>query len=253
MTDSPKDSPEHEDSPEDEEPQLERAAEPDVESDRSRQDVDEGPGWLPAIMAATVMMGIFGFICCGVTTWALFQQRTKLAIRTCDAFVVDIEQSLLDPASKSALVDDIENLSADMQRGKYENWQSAGIMQRLQRAPVTQWGELQAVQAAIRKSGNPDQTEQLKQLSRLERGVEIGLVTSFDFADILDPVREEDSASTTGYRLVHPMTADQLKEVVARAKLVANRAEVPDQTFEHIQIEEIVRKVIKRGAKEGTF
>ena len=45
-------------------------------------EVDHGPGWLPAVMAAVVLMGIVGCILCAFTTWVLFQKRTELAIRT---------------------------------------------------------------------------------------------------------------------------------------------------------------------------
>ena len=53
---------------------------------------EQGPGWLPALMAGGVLLGIFGFIFCGVSTWVLFQKRTQLAIRALKgAYVTELE------------------------------------------------------------------------------------------------------------------------------------------------------------------
>ncbi|MGI9472103.1 MAG: hypothetical protein ACR2NZ_11250, partial [Rubripirellula sp.] len=215
---------------------------------------DQGPGWLPAIMAGTVLLGIFGFIFCAFSTWVLFQKRTELAIRTLKgAYVTDLEQSLLEPKAKQRVLKEIESLIAAMEGGKYEDWQSAAIMQRLQRLPVLQWGELQAVQAFIAKSGDDNSTEQLKQLSRLERAVEDGKVTSFDFQDVLESVHRSDPGSTTGFQLIQPLTSEAVAEVVLRAKLVADRAKVPDQEFPDVDLGQIVQKEIEVAAKSGGF
>ncbi len=103
------------------------------------------------ILAGTVLMGVIGFIVCAFSTWILFQKRTEFAIRTLrGSYIADIEQSLLDPATKSVVVKEIETLAAEMESGKYEDWQAAGVMQRLQRLPVLQWGELQAIDSFLR-------------------------------------------------------------------------------------------------------
>ena len=53
-----------------------------TENSAVTQEDNQGPGWLPALMAGSVILGIAGFICCGVSTWVLFQKRTELAVRT---------------------------------------------------------------------------------------------------------------------------------------------------------------------------
>jgi hypothetical protein len=220
----------------------------DVEAD------DEGPGWMPAILAGTLLMGIVGFIVCAFSTWILFQKRTEFAIRTLKgSYVLQLEQSLLDPESKSAVVKEIKGLIADLERGKYENWQAAGIMQRLQRLPVIQWGELQAIEAFLKKEAGDNQAGQIDQLSRLRRAVELGMVTSFDVEDVLQPVRRPDPNSATGSQLVQPLNKEQVSQVVHRARLAADRAAVPNQHFDGIRIESIVRSEIERGASEGSF
>ena len=214
----------------------------------------QGPGWLPAIMAGTVLLGIFGFIFCAFSTWVLFQKRTELAIRTLKgAYVSELEQSLLKPETKKQVLDEVDKLIAAMEAGKYENWQSAAIMQRLQRLPVLQWGQIQAVQGFIEKSAGDQKAEQIKQLSRLQRAVEKGQVTSFDFQDVLEPVYQSDPGSQSGFQLIQPLTAESVGEVALRAKLVADRAKVPDQLFHDLDLGAVVRAEIEKGANEGGY
>jgi len=215
---------------------------------------DEGPGWMPAIMAGTLLMGILGFIFCAFSTWILFQQRTEFAIRTLrGSYIPQIEQSLLEPATKSSVVQQIQSLAADMERGKYEHWQAQGIMQRLQRLPVIQWGELQAIEAFLKTGADAQQDDAIAQLSRLQRAVELGKVTSFDFEQVLEPVRRPDPNAPSGSQLIQPLTKEKIDGVVQLARQVADQAEVPDQRFDGVQIESIVQHEIQMGASEGGF
>lgn len=215
---------------------------------------------MPAILAGTVLMGIMGFVFCAFSTWILFQKRTEFAIRTLrGSYITDIEQSLLDPDTKSDVVQEIETLAADMENGRYEDWQAAGVMQRLQRLPVLQWGELQALESFLRKrvadkeadeESTEEETDALKQLSRLRRAVELGQSTSFEFEDVLLPVRVHDRG---GHRLVQPLTMELVREVVLLARLASDQAEIPDRSFDNVQIQSIVQREIERGASEGGF
>ena len=230
---------------------------------------------MPAILAGTVLMGIVGFIVCAFSTWILFQQRTEFAIRTLrGSYIGEIEQSLLDPGTKSGVVTEIEELADDMERGKYEDWQAAGIMQRLQRLPVLQWGEIQAIESFLRSNGSgadgsgadgsgadgsgdradPESKEGaadgIKQLSRLRRAVELGKLTSFDFEDVLQPVRISDP---DGSRRIRPLKTELVQEVIHRARLAADQAKIPDQVYEQVELEPIVRREIDLGASEGSF
>ena len=48
-----------------------------------------------------------------------------------------------------------------------------------------------------------------------------------------------------------PLDAMGVAEVVQRAKLVADRAEVPDESFEGIKLDSILRREIESGIREG--
>ena len=217
------------------------------------QPADEGPGWMPAILAGTLLMAIIGFLFCGFSTWILFQKRTELAIRTLrGSYLPALEQSLLAPEDKRAVVQRIETLAMDMERGKFEDWQAAAVMQRLQRLPVLQWGELAAVEAVIAKSEIEEKSQAVEQLSRLRRAVELGKVTSFDVEDALQPVLVDDENALSGRSLVRPMEAAAAREVVHRAKLLADRSGVPDQSFE-VDLDQIIQREIDVATQQGGY
>ncbi|MDA8744076.1 hypothetical protein N9N28_05535 [Rubripirellula amarantea] len=217
--------------------------------------VDDGPGCMPAILAATALTGILGFVLCGFTTWVLFQKRTEMAVRTLrNAYVPELEQSLLDPDSKQGVIKQIKQLIGDMERGKYEDWQSAGVMQRLQRLPVLQWGDLQAVESFIAKAGSKDQaTEAKRQFDRLRLAVRDGRATSFDFYDVLKPAQVDDPSASTGRRVMSPLKLEPALEVVPLARLLADREQVTADPTENVSIEAIVKAEIEAGLKDGTY
>ena len=208
---------------------------------------------MPAILAATALLGMLGFICCGFSTWYLFEQRTALAIRTLrGSFMPQIEQSLLNPTAKADLLAEIDALASDMEGGRYENWQSSGILQRLQRLPVLQWGELQAIEAVVDSEFDDMKPESDVQLSRLRYGVETSAITSFEFEEVLAPARINDN-SELGHRINPELGREHIAEVIRRADLAADRAEVPEQTFENPKLAAIVKREIELGSTEGGF
>ena len=78
-------------------------------------------------------------------------------------------------------------------------------------------------------------------------------MTSFDVEEVLQPVRRADPNAPSGSRLVQPLTTKQVDEVINKARLAADRAKIPDQSFGGVQIESIVRQEIELGASEGGF
>lgn len=214
---------------------------------------------MPAIAAGTALLGIIGFIVCGFSTWVLFQKRTELAIRTLSgSYVGQLEQSQLDPLTKGAVIREVELLIADMQRGKYENWQSAGIMQRLQRLPVLQWGELQAIETFLQNAdqgewSDEEKSEGLKQVGRLYRAVELGKVTSFDCEEVLKPIRTASNSVPGTYELALPLQPGGVRKSIQLSKELADRSGVPDESFADVRIERLLRNEIELGVSQGGF
>ena len=250
--------------------------------DASQSSGDGGPGCMPAVLAATVLMGIVGFVTCGLTTWMLYGKRTELAIRTLEeTYLPAVEQSLLGPDEKQAVTAQLRELTMEMKRGSLENWQAGAAMQRLVRCPIIQWGELAAVERWLQRAeperlaaGGIDDVEVARRhLSRLRRAVELDRATAIDVDDVLEPVVLSDRSQLERSLIdASPLWADigerdggpdgqagirdiseRVGDVVARARTVAGRAEVPDRRFDDVRIERIVRRQIDAALAEGGF
>jgi hypothetical protein len=218
---------------------------------------DEGPGWMPAILAGTVLMGIFGFVFCAFSTWVLFQRRSELATRTIqETYLPQLRESYLDPTTRSEVVEIVEQLGADLKGGKYDDPQAAAILQRLQRLPVLQWGELQSVESFYAKQSSADDTKLAEvhgDIGLLQNGVRLSEVTSFDFHEILLPAMVQDAASPTGFKLQEPMTVEAAEEVFKRIKLRVNDLKASQPDAAPVQLSEIVAEAIRAGVSEGGF
>jgi hypothetical protein len=215
-------------------------------------DNTEGAGCMPAVLAATVLMGILFFVAFGFSAWLIFQKRGDLAARTLRATIIpELEQSRLQPDEKAAVVKELSLLADDIEAEMYENWQAGGIMQRLINMPLMRWGDLQAVAAWAQANLPEDQRKDAaKQVSRFFRAVELERAIARDIHEILAPVATPEDA--TGFvRLKANLNQRDVAEVVLRCKLVADRAQVPDQAFDSVSLTQIVRRQIEAGGREG--
>jgi len=212
----------------------------------------QGAGCLPAILAATVLMGIVFFIVFGFSAWLIFQKRGDLASRTLRATIIpQLEQTRLDPDEKQQVIRQLSDLADDLDAGLYENWQAGGIMQRLIDTPMMRWGDLVAVDGWAGKNlPEAQQADANKQISRFFRAVELEQAGGRDIHDVLLPVASPPNAM--GFVGLRPdLDADSVADVVKRAKLVADRAQIPDQPYEPVSLARVVRRQIEIGGREG--
>ncbi|WP_164102492.1 hypothetical protein [Candidatus Laterigemmans baculatus] len=228
----------------DHDPELDRGTSPAV---------DEGPGCFPAVIAAGALLLMLFFIGCGISTYFLFQQRTELAIRTLRSDVIpEVQQSSLPPEEKAEIVELLEQVVVDGESGQLENWQASGIMERLVRSPILEWGNLTAVEGMVEHSTELSEEERQhaqRQFSRLKRAVEQNEASAVDILDVLLPVLSEAERGERR-KLERDVDAAQLREVIHRAEMVADRGQIPDQDYE-VQLSEIIRRELQAGREEG--
>lgn len=237
-----------------------RADDADKDEDATEKRVDaqsdEGVGWLPAILAGSLLLAALLFVCCGVTTWMLFQKRVELAGRTlAGSTIPTIEQSQLRPESKRQLVDQLRAVVDDAESGRLEQWQAGGIMNRLTRIPILEWGDLDALQRIVANRSSlteEEREEAVREFSRLRLAIQQDSASIYDVAEVLEPVLVEDS-SLRGRRLDDDLSDEQLREVILRARLVADRCKIPDQQVMHDSIVTIVGEAIAAGRSEGSL
>jgi len=222
-------------------------------ADPTDASTDEGPGCFPGILAATIVMGMLFFITCGFLAWVIYGKRTELAIRTLETSYIElIEQSRLNPEDKTELLEELANLTRDLKAEKYENWQAAGVMTRLARLPIIRWGDLQAVEDYAVAQGGELQEQATLHLSRMRRGVELDKITTYDMEDVLRPVTQVNEEEMTR-GLVDSLAVADVKDVIHRAKLLADQYDVPNQLFPGARITVIVRRQIEAGLSKGTY
>ncbi|MEO1614611.1 MAG: hypothetical protein AAFV88_02100 [Planctomycetota bacterium] len=217
------------------------------------QPEDEGPGCMPAILAATVLMGIAGFILCGFMAWLIFQKQDVLAKRALrGSFIPAVEQSLLEPEEKTETVRLLNEFADELERGQLEGWQISGVMQRLDRLPVVKWGQMRRVEAFV--DANPDdfESEASIQFDRLRSGVANGDVVALDFTHILSPVLAGDETEANP-DLMDELPVVAVRDVVERARLVADRADTVSNPKSDTGIDTLVRRQIEAGVKDGGY
>jgi hypothetical protein len=213
----------------------------------------EGAGCFPAVLAATLLMGVAMFLMFGFAGYLIFQKRGDLAARTIRGTMLsELEQSRLDPETKIAVIGRLTTLADDIESKKLENWQAGGVMNRLVRAPLLRWGDLQAIDAWAQENFSEAEYEEFhKQVTRFFRAAELDRAIASDLQDILLTVTAGDPALMLG-RLKTDLTKEDVREVAVRAKLVADRAEVPDRVFENVSLPKIVDRLIEVGIREGS-
>ncbi|MCO8122999.1 hypothetical protein NHH03_14720 [Stieleria sp. TO1_6] len=225
-----------------------------VEND-STADVqqDEGPGCMPALLAIAALMGIVGFIFCGVMTWLIFQKQDELALRSMrGSFIPAVEQSLLEPKEKAGAVKLLGEFADEIERGQLEGWQASGVMQRLTRLPILQWGQIRKVERFVDSHTDDFPPDASIQFDRLRKGVESNQITTLDFAHILSPVLQTDP-SLSDSPLVETLDVKSVGEVVKRARISAERAKVDQTPKNDVSIDTLIRREITNGIEHGTY
>jgi len=212
----------------------------------------ESAGCFPAVLAATVLMGMVLFLSFGFAGYLIFQKRGDLAARTLRGSIIpELAQSRLDPETKQAVIKSLESVAQDIDDKKIENWQAGGLMNRLVRSPMLRWGDLVAVDTWASEKLPPDEYAEFhKQISRFFRAAELDRAIASDLQDLLMTVSVNDPATALG-RLKSELVESDVREVAVRAKIVAARAEIPDQVYEKVSLPDIVERLIETGMREG--
>jgi hypothetical protein len=222
-------------------------------TDPANGSADEAAGCMPAILAATLLMGIVGCIFCGFMTWLIFQKQDELALRSMrGSFIPAVEQSLLAPEEKTSTVKLLNEFADELERGRLEGWQASGVMQRMTRLPILEWGQIRRVETFVENHPDDFSADDTMQFVRLRKGVEKDDITTIDFVHILSPVLRADSSGEAA-KLVEPLEVEAVTEVVLRARIVADRGKVETSPKNDVGLDTLVRRQIDAGIENGTY
>lgn len=208
---------------------------------------------MPAVLASAIIAAIVGFISCGVLTWLIFQKQDVLALRAMRGSVIPaVEQSLLSPEEKAASVKLLGDFADQLERKQIDGWQASGVMQRLGRLPIIQWGQVRRLEKYVDDHAENFEDDASVQFDRLRKGVERNKVTRIDFVHILSPVLQPGPQGEDA-PLVEDWTDETLTDVIHRARLVADRGEVEADIKTDITMDTLIRRQIEAGIKDGTY
>jgi len=225
----------------------------DASQEGADEGADEGAGCMPAILAATALMGIVGCIVCGFMTWLIFQKQDELALRSMrGSFIPAVEQSLLAPEEKTKTVELLNEFADELERGRLEGWQASGVMQRMTRLPILQWGQIRRVETFVDDHPDDFPADDSVQFDRIRKGVERDDITTIDFRHILSPVLRSDPSREED-QLVDSLDVESVTDVVQRARIVADRAKVEASPKADVGLDILVRRQIDDGIKKGTY
>ena len=214
---------------------------------------DEGPGCLPAILAASVLLGIFSLVTCAGGTWYIYQHREVIAFQSLrEGFIPGLEQSFLEPDEKAETIKLLDDLCDEIERGKVESAQASAAMERITALPMFEWGFVRAVEAFARSKPDEFSDDDLTQFRRLRRGAELGKLRSIDFRHILETVTQADR-SFSQMALIEPLEPDAVRQVIERARKLADRSDVAAEPQSDPSLDTILRRQIETGIEKGGF
>jgi hypothetical protein len=206
-------------------------------------------GLMPAVMAIFMIVAVAGLVACAVGAWAVFRQSPQLAAGTLKAhYIPVVEQSNLNPAEKAEVVRALEQLALEMKAGQWEPWQANAMMQNLIRAPIVQWGDLDAIEQLVVKieAFSPAERENIsKVLGRLKHGIEEDLIIANVVEEILAPVTIRDD-SERGCHLNLAMDKPDIEEVVQRAQTILAGHQIPDERY-NARLADVLRLQIEKA------
>ncbi|MEL6110867.1 MAG: hypothetical protein AAFU85_33085 [Planctomycetota bacterium] len=214
---------------------------------------DEGPGCLPAILAASVLLGIFSLVICAGGTWYIYQHREVIAFQSLrEGFIPGLEQSFLEPEEKAETVKLLDDLCDEIERGNVESSQASAAMERITALPMFEWGLVRAVEAFARAKPDEFSDDDLMQFRRIRRGAELGKLRSIDFRHILETVTQAER-SFSQMALIEPLQLDAVQQVVERARKMADRSQVAADPQSDPTLDTILRRQIETGLEKGGF
>lgn len=209
-------------------------------------------GCFPAVMAASVLMGIVMFITFAFAAWVIFQKRGDLASRTVRATIVsELEQSRLDAKTKSELITELRNFADDIDAARVSDKQAVDVLQKLLQSPMLRWGDLAALDDWVKANATADQSAAFhRDCTRFFRAAELEKANAADLQDILAPASETSPGVYLSKLKANIEPADWA-EVQTRCRIVAERAEVPDQVFDDVLLTRIIQRYIDSASVDG--
>ncbi|MBC8353943.1 MAG: hypothetical protein H8E66_18255 [Planctomycetes bacterium] len=208
-------------------------AEAEVVNDALPNGVDQSPpkrsGCATCLFVCLGLM-LVCIVACGGGTWFVAKKAPDWAR---DAIVSGIEESDLSAEDKQVVTGQVDRVVDEYKAGRITMQQLSEIAQELSQSPlVTLMMAMAAEEAYIKPSGLSDEEKDLAErtLQRVARGVFEEKIDPDALNTALDYISTQDSNGARQFK--NPVADEDLRQMLAECKRLADEAEIPDEPYQ---------------------
>lgn len=190
---------------------------------------------VPACLVVLMLLGVILSVFCAFGSWYINQNQPAIAARSIrEQLIPWVEQSPLEPTDKSAIVDELQTLTGQIEAGQLDEGQLRRLRFRLQDNPALLWGFVQATLGAFEKSTELTSLEKeqaQKTADRLLSMVSDGKLTRSALEFILQSVTLAKS-DRSGLVVKENPSTDDLRQFLKRGSEQADAANASTEPFD---------------------
>lgn len=192
------------------------------------------PSLGPACLVVSIL-GLAGFTAiCGIASWFVFANQPQLAKTAIEKTLIPwVETSQLGPNDKESIVQQLDRLTARLDKDELNKQQMTRLRNCLQDNPVLLWGGIQSIENQASGAGLTDtEVETLKRSN--QRLLRMATERTLGRNDIEFTIEHLSEVSKSGDSLEvkSDLTAEQIRLYMQRAENLFVRSKVPNEPFE---------------------
>ena len=209
---------------------------------------------VPAILVGClVTLGLCVVLCAGVGFWAYSSAKGFVADLSKQAVEAALEEAQLPPQEEAAILEQFERVSDGFETGDVTFEEVGKVIENVAKSDIVGLIALQAIETKyLNSSGLSDEekSEAKRTIMRIVRGATEKKLDQEDIKKLTDHFLLEPDPSAEALPedigaddWKQSLTDDELRELLADAKALADEKEIPDEDFE-VRISDILRDAI---------
>jgi hypothetical protein len=211
-----------------------------------------GSSWLAGILMIGLGLFLLGGIACSAGVWYIASNLDKWVVSIGrEAIVAGINDSQLPDDQKAEIVTQVDRVVAAYKAGKLKQSDLERVLGQLEDSPAMQTLVLYGMEDEF-LSGTSLSDKEVEQgrraFQRALRAVYEGKITGDDFWNVL-PDEDEEEIRLASTRPAESNADDDLRETIAKLKVIADNAGISDEPFQ-LNIAAEVKKLVDK-ALEG--
>ena len=211
-----------------------------------------GSSWLAGLLMIGLGLFLLGGVACSAGVWYIASNLDKWVVSIGrEAIVAGINDSALPDDQKAEIVTQVDRVVIAYKQGKLKQSDLERVLGQLEESPAMQALVLYGMEDEF-LSGTSLSDKEVEQgrraFQRALRPVYEGKISGDDFWNVL-PDDEEEAIRLASTRPAETNADDDLRETIAKLKVIADNAGIPDEPFQ-LNIAAEVKKLVDK-ALEG--